>query len=91
LNLSEGNSRDFEELFKKSFEKHFEGLFLYAHTLLRDEERSKDVVQGVFAKWCETKKIPGDVDACKAYLYTSVYRRSLNAIRDNKNEVSARI
>lgn len=88
LSTAGQNSVVFEKLLKASFEKYFDGLFFYAHTILRDKEKAKDVVQGVYARWCETKKIPGDIQACKAYLYTAVYRRCLNDKRDTKPTVS---
>jgi RNA polymerase sigma-70 factor, ECF subfamily len=82
LGLPTIGTTEFEKLFKICFEKYFECLYFYAHTYLKDREKAKDIVQGVFAKWWETKKIPGDAEACKAYLYVAVYRRSLNALRD---------
>ena len=84
MSLYASGKAEFEKLFKDSFEEYFDGLYFYAHTYLRDEAKAKDVVQGVFLKWWESQKVPGNLDACKAYLYVAVYRRSLNAIRDEK-------
>ena len=73
-----------EDQFRKCFDTQFQGLYLYAYTLTRNNAEAKDVVQTAFIKmWSRLKQMENDVNA-KSYLYKAVYRLSLNVIRNNK-------
>lgn len=76
--------QNFENIFKVCFDAYFIGLHRYAFTFVKDHQKAKDVVQNIFIKWWETKTLPSDLKSCKSYLYTAVYRTSLNIIRNEK-------
>lgn len=73
-----------EAHYKQCFQEYFEKLFGYAFTIVGDNAEAKDIVQSAFLKLWEKR---GDIDiagAGRAYLYTTVYHLSLNAIRHRK-------
>lgn len=59
----------------------------YAYTLLRSNDQASDVVQATFIKWWETGTEVKSLEDARRYLYTAVYRNSLNALRDNKTKL----
>jgi RNA polymerase sigma-70 factor (ECF subfamily) len=70
----------FEELFRE----HFTGLCYFAQKYLGDLDSSKEIVHSVFVKiWENRSEFEFDKPA-KSYLFTSVYNRSMNFIRDHK-------
>jgi RNA polymerase sigma-70 factor (ECF subfamily) len=72
--------RKFEALFRE----HFTGLCYFARKYTGDLDSSKEIVHNVFIKiWENRLEFDWDKPA-KSYLFTSVYNRSLNHIRDNK-------
>lgn len=72
--------RKFETLFKE----HFTGLCYFAQKYLGDLDSSKEVVHAVFVKIWENRAEFDFEKSAKSYLFTSVYNRSMNVIRDNK-------
>src|SRR4051812_41832956 len=73
-----------DEIFKQCFEKYFETLYHYAFSIVKDNAEAKDIVQTAFVKLWEKKNEVDLKTACRSYLYTSVYRLSLNSIRNRK-------
>jgi RNA polymerase sigma-70 factor (ECF subfamily) len=74
-----------EEVYKQCFFEHFEGLFHYACTIVKNDSEAKDIVQTAFLKlWEKREKINLSASA-RSYLYTSVYHLSLNSIRDRNS------
>jgi len=73
-----------DDQFKACFEAHFEGLFVYACTLVKDQGEAKDVVQTSFIKLWEQRSHYREEEAAKAFLYKVVYRLGLNEIRNHK-------
>lgn len=72
--------RKFELLFKE----HFTGLCYFAQKYLGDLDSSKEVVHAVFVSiWDKRAEFDFEKSA-KSYLFTSVYNRSMNVIRDKK-------
>ncbi len=64
---------------------HFQKLFRYAYTIVRDNDEAQDVVQAVFGRLWEKRdqlKITTDISS---YLYRSVYNESLNLISGKQN------
>ena len=81
-----GDESEFEQLFKT----HFEGLYAYAYTILRDGHLAEEIVQEVFVKIYERAqriRIDGSPDA---YLYRSVYNESLNYQKHQKVKANYR-
>jgi RNA polymerase sigma-70 factor (ECF subfamily) len=75
--------------FEKLFREHFTALCYFAQKYLGDLDSSKEIVHSVFIKiWENRDEFDWDKPA-KSYLFTSVYNRSLNFIRDNKRFVSS--
>jgi RNA polymerase sigma-70 factor (ECF subfamily) len=70
----------FEELFR-SF---FPGLVLFAQKYLPDQDTSKEIVHNVFLNLWEKRETIDSSSSLKSYLFTSVYNRCLNHIRDQK-------
>lgn len=77
--------RKFEELFRE----HFTGLVYFAQKYLGDQDTSKEVVHSVFLKIWENRQDFNWEKPAKSYLFTSVYNRSMNKIRDNKKFVES--
>lgn len=84
--------------FEKLFREHFTGLCYFAQKYLGDLDSSKEIVHNVFVKIWENKHNFEWEKPAKSYLFTSVYNRSMNFIRDNKkftssdaNEIQANI
>jgi RNA polymerase sigma-70 factor (ECF subfamily) len=82
----QGSSPDFKEFYKLVFNRFFDGLYRYAYTIVKDNDKARDAVQTVFAKWWEGKKALESPESAKAYLYTAVYRQCLNTIRNEKTQ-----
>ena len=73
-------SRQFEAMFRE----HFTALCYFAQKYLGDLDTSKEVVHAVFVRiWENRNNFEFDKPA-KSYLFTSVYNRSINQIRDQK-------
>jgi len=68
---------EIEQLFKE----HYEALFRYAFSILKNEEDAKDVLQVVFINLWERRETLHINSSSKAYLYRSVYNESLNYIK----------
>jgi RNA polymerase sigma-70 factor (ECF subfamily) len=73
-----------EDHYKQCFHEYFEKLFGYAFTIVKDNAEAKDIVQTAFIKLWEKREAINFAIAARAYLYTTVYHLSLNAVRDRK-------
>lgn len=70
---------DFNILFRGLFRKHYSDLVFYA-TRLVGEHDAEDVVQEAFAElWNRKETVTGE--HAKAFLYRTVYTRSLNVLK----------
>jgi RNA polymerase sigma-70 factor (ECF subfamily) len=73
-----------ELAFEKVFKTHFNSLYNYACTILKNESAAEEVVQQVFFKiWEKRETLPVET-ILKAYLYRSVHNESLNIIKHYK-------
>ena len=70
----------FEELFRT----HFPGLCAFAAKYIRDFDASKDIVHDVFINFWNKREEMDPKKSVKSYLFTSVYNRCMNYIRDHK-------
>ncbi|WP_276482555.1 RNA polymerase sigma-70 factor [Paraflavitalea pollutisoli] len=71
-----------EAHYRQYFYTYFERLFGYAFTMVKDNAEAKDIVQSAFLKLWEKRSSIDLPNAGRAYLYTTVYHLSLNAIRN---------
>jgi len=73
-----------EKELEKLFELYFTALCYFSKKITSDIDASKDIVHDVFINlW--TKRDEIDLKkSVKSYLFTSVYNKSLNYLRDNK-------
>jgi RNA polymerase sigma-70 factor, ECF subfamily len=78
-----------QQKFEKLFKEHFTGLCYFAQKYLGDLDSSKEVVHAVFVKIWENRAEFDFEKPAKSYLFTSVYNRSLNALRDKKKFVNS--
>lgn len=69
---------------ERYFQSHFEGLYRYAFTILKNNDEAKDAVQAVFVKLWEKRATINEQQSVQAYLYTSVYHYCLNVKRNEK-------
>ena len=74
--------------FEKLFREHFTALCYFARKYLGDLDSSKEIVHSVFIRLWENRSSFDWDKSAKSYLFTSVYNRSMNFIRDNKKFVS---
>jgi RNA polymerase sigma-70 factor (ECF subfamily) len=84
--LNNAGSQDFEQLFKT----HFEGLYRYAYTILRDNHLAEEMVQEVFVKLYERAHQIRIETSLQSYLYRSVYNESLNYQKHQKAKANYR-
>lgn len=71
---------DFEMLFKT----HYKALHAYATVILKDEDDAEEIVQQLFLKFWEKRKLLSVQTSLKAYLYKCVYHDSLNYLKHQK-------
>jgi RNA polymerase sigma-70 factor (ECF subfamily) len=76
-----------KQKFERLFREHFTGLCYFAQKYLGDLDSSKEIVHNVFIKVWEGRNEFDWEKPAKSYLFTSVYNRSMNFIRDNKKFV----
>lgn len=66
--------------FTEIYDRHWQSLFLYAQSILKDEDEASDVVQDVFTTlWNLNDQL--EIRDLKAYLLTAVRNQSLKVIR----------
>jgi RNA polymerase sigma-70 factor (ECF subfamily) len=78
------NDKGLTAVVEKYFQAHFEGLYRYAFTILKNNDEAKDAVQAVFVKLWEKRAVIDEQQSVQAFLYTSVYNYCLNVIRNEK-------
>lgn len=77
-----------KEDFEFHFRNNYESLHRYAYTLVRDSDTAKDIVQQVFIMLWEKRCDIKIQVSLKAYLYKSIYNRSINILtRDVKHQI----
>ena len=74
-----------DELYKQLFYQYFHSLCSYAHTIVKDTDAAKDVVQTAYIKLWDKRKEVNINESAKSYLYTTVYRLSLNVLRNQES------
>ena len=77
------NSSQFEKLFKD----YFNPLCAFAVRYTKDFDTAREIVHNVFVTIWEKRDTVKENQNIRSYLYTSVYNRSLNYIRDSKKTV----
>lgn len=76
--------RILKDKFEKLFKEHFTGLCYFAQKYIGDLDSCKEIVHAAFVKiWENRSEFDWDKPA-KSYLFTAVYNRSMNYIRDHK-------
>jgi RNA polymerase sigma-70 factor, ECF subfamily len=78
------NDNILKQKFEKLFREHFTSLCYFAQKYLGDLDNSKEIVHAVFIKVWENRQGFDWEKPAKSYLFTSVYNRSMNHIRDHK-------
>jgi RNA polymerase sigma-70 factor (ECF subfamily) len=77
-----------EIILKKKFEglfrEHFTGLCYFARKYTGDLDSAREIVHAVFIRIWESRSEFDWDKPVKSYLFTSVYNRSMNFIRDNR-------
>ena len=73
-----------DEQLRHYFNANFEGLFVYAFTLVKDGAEAKDIAQASFLKLWEKRNDITLERSVRAFLYTTVYHLALNAIKKKK-------
>ncbi|MCB8998521.1 MAG: RNA polymerase sigma-70 factor [Bacteroidales bacterium] len=74
----------FHSQFEKLFRDYFTPLVWFSMKYVGDLDTAKEVVHSVFVRLWEKGEEIDSSRPIKPYLYTSVYNRSLNYIRDHK-------
>ncbi|MCD6346142.1 MAG: RNA polymerase sigma-70 factor [Bacteroidales bacterium] len=70
--------------FETLFNKHYAGLINYCKKLIDSEESSREIIQDVFLRLWEKRKLKTLDCSLKAYLFTAVHNRAMNHLRHNK-------
>ena len=66
------------------YERHFDELYRYAFSMLRNRVQAEDVVQAVFLDIWQNNLHEGIHTSLRAFLFKSVYFKCLNEIKHNK-------
>lgn len=73
--------------FELLFREHFTGLALFARKYTGDLDSAKEIVHTVFIRIWENRDDFDWGKPARSYLFTSVYNRSMNFLRDKKKFV----
>ena len=76
--VGRGVRMGFHERLESVYRAERKRLFTYALSILRDEERSEDVVHDVFQKLCQA---PPEADDLRAFVFRCVRNRAFDALR----------
>jgi RNA polymerase sigma-70 factor, ECF subfamily len=84
------NSQDIilKRKFEVLFREHFTGLCYFARKYTGDLDSAREIVHTVFIRVWEIRSEFDWDKPVKSYLFTSVYNRSMNYIRDNRKFLS---
>lgn len=77
--VKKGDLQAFENLFRK----YYNGLCMYANTLLKDNDTSEEIVQELFCRLWENRDSITINSSVKSYLYKAVYN---NCLQYHKNQ-----
>ena len=81
--LSAGNTRAFEKVFKD----HYPNLCRFAHSIIHDEDKAQSLVQNVFIKLWENRFQLNEVRSLLPYLTTMVKNEAINYLKREKRQV----
>ncbi len=76
-----------KESWQELYSYFYAALCNYSRKITNDPHASEDIVQGMLIKLWDSNIIFTDLSGLTAYLYKSVYSRSLNFKRDNRKSV----
>ena len=77
-----------EQAFAHVFRMYYNPLLNYAGRILKDPEAANDVVQEIFCRLFERRKRLREGFQLRSYLYKSVYKSCLDAIKHRKVETN---
>jgi RNA polymerase sigma-70 factor (ECF subfamily) len=77
-----------KQQFEALFRAYFTGLCYFARKYTGDTDSAKEIVHQVFIRIWENRNTFAWDKPAKSYLYTAVYNRSLNFLRDQRKFVS---
>ena len=80
-----------EAAFELVFKTHYKNLYVYALTMLKDEDEAEETVQQVFFKLWERSEQLNIDGPVAAYLYRAVHNESLNFLKHQKVKESHRL
>jgi len=78
----------FRQKFEILFREYFTGLSYFSRKYTGDLDAAKEIVHSVFIRIWENRNNFDWDKPVKSYLFTSVYNRSMNYIRDNRRFIS---
>ena len=82
--ISKGDKLAFQVL----FEKYYSQLTHFAYIYLKEKDTSEELVQDFFVKFWIKREIIFISTSVKSYLYSSIRNKSLNYLRDRKDDLS---
>lgn len=71
-------------LFEQSFTTHFDGMFRYCLTMVKDQPEAEDIVQAVFTELWQDRHKTEIHTSIQAFLYKGVYFKCMNRIKHDK-------
>jgi RNA polymerase sigma-70 factor, ECF subfamily len=73
-----------EAQFERAFKDHFDGMFRYCMTMVKDSLDAEDIVQSVFTDlWNDKEKLEFHT-SIQAFLYKGIYFKCMNRIKREK-------
>ncbi len=73
-----------KQVIEEAFRAHFDGLYRYAWTIIKDEPMAEEMVQNVFYKLWKNRETTTISQSVASYLYRSVYHECLNYLKHLK-------
>lgn len=73
-----------KQVIEDAFKSHFQALYRYAYTIIRDELMAEEMVQNVFFKLWKNRETTAINQSMTSYLYRSVYHECLNYLKHLK-------
>jgi len=82
------NNKYIKQKYEQLFREYFTSLTYFSQKYVGDLDTAKEIVHNVFIKVWEKRECFDFDKSSKSYLFTSVYNRSLNYLRDQKKFAS---
>lgn len=75
-----------DQYFKRVYLDYYSALCYFASRIVGDKKEAEDIVEDVFVKFLQTKRVFTEEDNVRAYLYTSIKNASLTHLAKSNRD-----